>query len=110
MFVYMTSTLGAQLVAARKSLREAEGASRSLDTETIARVIARMGAERFAAMEDETAEIAATIPALRAEVARLESDACPRCAGTGDYSGPTGHLRGGRPLCFDCGGSGRRKA
>lgn len=66
--------------------------------------------EKFAATEQAVAEIAATIPALRAEVNRLDKLACHRCDGTGEYAGASRHFRQGMKFCFACNGRGTRKA
>jgi hypothetical protein len=97
------------LTEARRNLAAAEASVRPLDSDTASRVLARVGADAFAAMQAEVDAIAATLPELRAQVAELEANACPRCSGSGDYTGPTRYRRaGGRPVCFTCNGSGTR--
>jgi hypothetical protein len=98
-----------RLLNARRAVTSAEVSIRPIDDETAERMIARMGRERFEAMEAEVAALAASLPTLRAELAVLEAHACSRCAGTGEYSAPTRIYRGSRPLCFGCGGTGVRK-
>ncbi len=96
------------LITARKALADAIRNTQPLGDDLAARLLAHAGVERFAQMEAEVAAIAATIPALQAEVDELEAQACTRCSGTGDYQAPTSHFRGGRPVCFACKGSGKR--
>ena len=98
----------AAIVATRRELATARAIVAPLDAETTARIRERVSADAWDAMETETAAIAATIPALAEQLEELEARACPRCSGTGDYAGPTGHRRNGRPICFDCHGSGQR--
>ena len=74
---------------------------------------ARCTSEAYADMIATIDAIAATIPALRAaadaattEVDAIDVASCHRCSGTGEYGGPTGHFRNGRPVCFRCHGTG----
>jgi hypothetical protein len=55
-------------------------------------------------LSEQRAALAAITPAMEA----YEANACTRCSGTGDYHGPTSHYRAGRPVCFQCKGSGHR--
>jgi DnaJ-class molecular chaperone len=75
------------------------------------------------ALADLQAKSAAWLREQRAELAQLEVDlrgveeniaivepsACHKCQGEGEYFGPTSHYRGGRAVCFTCGGTGWRK-
>lgn len=56
-------------------------------------------------LAEQEARLAEITPAIEAHEATM----CRRCSGTGDYQAPTSHYRGGRPVCFDCKGSGQRK-
>jgi hypothetical protein len=61
----------------------------------------------------QMADIANTIPALRTAAAEaaaaltpLNAQACWKCEGTGQYSGPTNATRRGVAYCFTCNGRG----
>lgn len=79
--------------------------------------MAKFGIERIRQTDRDQAawdaarmtEILAEIDRLSAIVAELEKVSCHRCGGTGQYHAPTSYYRGGIPVCFTCGGTGRRR-
>lgn len=46
------------------------------------------------------------LKSIPSDVRLVKVNTCPRCGGTGLYSGPTGWLRQGKPICFGCYGRG----
>lgn len=102
------ATFPERYAAARKALDTAERHTRPLPDDLTAELAARYP-ERYAKAEREVAEIAATLPALRAEVDALAERACHRCLGTGVYGGPTNARRRGVAYCFYCNGTGEAR-
>lgn len=79
--------------------------------------MAKLGIDRIRQADREQAiidaarlaEIATEMEQVQALIAELEKVACHKCRGTGQYHAPTSHYRGGIPVCFTCGGTGRRR-
>jgi DnaJ-class molecular chaperone len=59
--------------------------------------------------ETELTDLEAQLAAVEANIEITRPSACWRCDGDAEYHGPTSHYRGGRPICFHCGGTGYRK-
>lgn len=87
--------------------------SRPMDEALVALVVEREGQEGLdrlvAASAQYLADQRAALAPLAAAMGAWEADRCTRCSGTGDYMAPTSRMRRGRPVCFQCGGSGQRK-
>lgn len=104
-----TTPFPTRITLARRELRTAQLHTKPLDPELAALLRERRPAE-YAECEAKVAAILATIPALQATVDALEAQACGRCNGSGDYSGPTNATRRGRPYCFACNGTGQLRS
>lgn len=111
----ITATATRTRETVRRELRDADQAARQpigFDGELRTRLVDSMGEAKVA--ETESAQAAYVADArdraaiLRAEWDDITRDDCGRCQGTGDYQAPTSHLQRGRPVCFRCGGTGRR--
>lgn len=116
MTVTATVTLPAYLAAAKeaRTLRKAIAVySKPMDAEVAAMVLAKDGQEGLDTLVAACATYLAEQKDMLAEVTVVtdawEAKACTRCSGTGDYQAPTSHMSKGRPICFQCKGTGQRR-
>lgn len=113
----MSITTAAEYLAIAAAARESRAIVRTysqpMDEALRALVLEREGAEGLERLEVASAAYLAQQVALLeqadADMDEWLANKCTRCSGTGDYHGPTSHYRKGRPVCFQCGGSGQRK-